>query len=219
MNWKDVVGYEGIYVVSDTGVVKRIAKSNNQYKEGHILKNNMIKGYANVQLHKNGKVKLMRVHRLVCMAFLENPENKPYVNHKDGNKANNNLSNLEWCTPSENEIHKHRVLNHTPCKYKLTNEQISTLMQLRMDGKRLHELASLLNVPVNTVHKVLRKNNLMSGYGGMYNGQSKLTDVQRKEICRLYAVGKKVTELAHIYNVNQLTIRRTLAKYYNAEAH
>jgi hypothetical protein len=105
MKWKPITNYEGIYEISENGDVKRIAKTNNQYGMGHILKHNIINGYAHVQLHKDSKVKIMRVHRLVSMAFIPNEQNKPHVNHIDGNKLNNHISNLEWCTRSENVSH------------------------------------------------------------------------------------------------------------------
>ena len=62
-------------------------------------------GYLTVSLCKNGKKKSFRVNRLVAIAFIDNPDNKPQVNHKDGNKENNTVDNLEWCTCSENQIH------------------------------------------------------------------------------------------------------------------
>ena len=62
-------------------------------------------GYYKVDLRKDGKRKSMKAHRLVAMAFIPNPEDKPHINHIDGNPLNNNVENLEWCTPRENVIH------------------------------------------------------------------------------------------------------------------
>ena len=93
--WKDVDGYEGLYQVSDLGRVK-----------GKDIKaKNLCQGYHHVGLWKNNEVKSMKVHRLVALAFIPNPENKPCINHKDGNKLNNHVNNLEWCTYSENLKH------------------------------------------------------------------------------------------------------------------
>jgi transposase len=213
MNWKPVLNYEDIYEISENGDVKRIAQTNNQYGFGHILKHNIINGYAHVQLHKQGKVKCMRVHRLVAMSFLINDENKPHVNHIDGNKLNNHVSNLEWCTPSENEIHKHKVLNKTYRKYILTTQQIEKIVKLREEGKRLHELSYMFKVPIDTIHKTLSKMDMKTGYKGMFNGRSKLTDVQRKQIVDLYHNGIKYLEIANKYGVSVNTIKRTLGIY------
>lgn len=106
--WKDIVGYEGIYEVSNYGRVKRLetlVKNKHGYR---VVKEKILNTpsyiYQTVFL-SNGKVKQHYVHRLVATAFIPNPLNKEQVNHKDGNKLNNNLSNLEWVTKSENQIH------------------------------------------------------------------------------------------------------------------
>jgi len=91
--WKDVVGYEGLYQVSDQGRVKSL-----NYWTERILHQTLNKsGYLHVPLCKDGKPKCCRVHRLVAMAFIPNPLNLPEVNHIDENKQNNRADNLEWC--------------------------------------------------------------------------------------------------------------------------
>lgn len=109
--WKDVVGYEGYYQVSNYGRVKSIQRSVWNGK-GYFINNGKIlkqaknkKGYPIVYLSKNAKQKTITVHRLVALAFISNPQNKPQVNHIDGNKKNNNVSNLEWCSNQENQLH------------------------------------------------------------------------------------------------------------------
>lgn len=95
-NWKPVIGYEGYYEVSDLG---RVMNS----KTGYILTpypNE--KGYLRVILFKNGKMSHKRIHRLVADAFIPNPMNYPHINHKDENKTNNCVNNLEWCNPKYN---------------------------------------------------------------------------------------------------------------------
>ena len=106
--WKDIKGYEGLYQVSSYGRIKSLARTTSQNKRLperlRVLSVDKY-GYMCVNLSKDGKVKLLKVHRLVCEAFIENPDRKPQVNHIDGNKGNNHVENLEWCTGSENIIH------------------------------------------------------------------------------------------------------------------
>lgn len=88
--WKSVPGYEGIYEISNTGIVRN--------KNG--VRKNLInyRGYAYIKLCNNGLCKRYLIHRLVAMAFIPNPDNLPEINHKDEDPLNNCVENLEWCT-------------------------------------------------------------------------------------------------------------------------
>ena len=105
--WKDIVGYEGLYQVSNLGNVKRLKGYKGRGK-GYIVEEHLIqpsinsRGYQNVILCKNGKTKTFTMHRLVAIAFLDNSDNFPQVNHKDENELNNCVDNLEWCDSKYN---------------------------------------------------------------------------------------------------------------------
>ena len=107
--WKDIVGYENEYQISQFGEIRTL-KDSPKLKKYDVLKPQISKrnGYVYQMLYKNGKEKLLRVHRLVAMAFLPNPNNLPQVNHKDGNKQNNSVDNLEWCEQSDNMKHAYK---------------------------------------------------------------------------------------------------------------
>ena len=102
--WKDIKGYESRYQVSNLGNVKSL--NYNCTKKAKLLVYHLNhKGYARVHLTKDKQDKYISVHRLVAQAFIPNPNNYPQVNHIDGNKLNNNVDNLEWCTNEYNFQH------------------------------------------------------------------------------------------------------------------
>lgn len=110
--WKDISGYENIYQISNLGRVKSLTRLvNNTHKSKRLVKERLLKqtickaGYLKVELSKKQKHETKKIHRLVCAHFLENKENYPVINHKDGNKLNNNVSNLEWCSHRYNSNH------------------------------------------------------------------------------------------------------------------
>jgi len=113
--WKSITGYEGFYESSNFGRIKALERPVRHPKGGlqilkeRVLKQGIRKGYCFVVLSKNNMQKSFSVHRLVASTFLKNPENKRTVNHKDGDKINNKLENLEWATYSENEQHSIRT--------------------------------------------------------------------------------------------------------------
>ena len=102
--WKNIIGYEGLYEVSDKGNVRNVRRNT-------LLRFSNNQGYIQVYLYKNGIRNGFKVHRLVAQAFIPNPDNLPQVNHKDEDKTNNNVDNLEWCDHKYNVNYGHRTEN------------------------------------------------------------------------------------------------------------
>lgn len=135
--WRDIPGYEGYYQVSSYGRIKSLprGKHNPRWKnQNAIRKQSIKKHYYQVNLSKDGKIQWRAVHRLVALAFLPNPNNLPQVNHKDENKANNHVSNLEWCDAVHNMNHGtvRQRMSHT----KLTKDYKTKVLQVK-DGKTI----------------------------------------------------------------------------------
>lgn len=98
--WVDIKGYEGLYQISNKGRVKAPAKKSGFLRRKEKILSGFVKDndYLCIDLHKDNKCKKFYIHRLVALHFLDNPENYPCINHKDYNKKNNCVENLEWCS-------------------------------------------------------------------------------------------------------------------------
>lgn len=139
--WLPVVGYEGLYEISDSGRVKSLHDTKG-YKPGRIIASRINTfGYRQIMLSKNGKTKQNSVHRLVASAFIINPLNKPQVNHIDSDKSNNNLSNLEWATRKENVIHA--IENNL---YRKSSFDILEIIRLRKSGLMYKDINSKMGI-------------------------------------------------------------------------
>lgn len=156
--WKPIVGYEGLYEVSNLGRVKSLNRERKQgignyYREEKILKSELNhKGYSIVSLHNNNVKKTKFIHRLVAMAFLSNLENKPQVNHKDGNKQNNCVENLEWCTNKENMQHAfenglHKGGNYG--KFGGEHNRAKKIKQYDLQGEFIQQWNSIIDITRN----------------------------------------------------------------------
>lgn len=175
--WKDVVEYEGFYEVSNLGNVRSVSRrARTWYGErmvnGKILKfvNNV--GYNTVSLCKNGVIKNQFVHRLVAMAFIDNPDNKPQIDHKNRNTKDNRVENLHWVTAHENAMNPLTRIeksgeNHFNYGNKYTEEfkrklrdghksEHIPVLQYSKEGELLYEYESILEASrqtgINTTH-------------------------------------------------------------------
>ena len=145
--WKDIINYDGLYQVSNTGYIKSLdGLSWNGYswftKKGRILKaQNVGKGYLAVGLSNGNGSKRKYVHRLVAEAFISNSENKPNVNHIDGNKKNNTSDNLEWVTQQENINHSINILGNTQIGSLNNNSKLSEIDVINIkNDNRTHKI-------------------------------------------------------------------------------
>ena len=136
--WKPVVGYEGLYEVSNLGRVKSL-----KYGKERILRPATdSNGYHQVNLCKDGKVKMYLVHRLVAQAFIPNPHNLPIINHKDERVDNNRVENLEWCTAEYNN--NYGTHNAKVAKANLNHPSMSKpVLQFTLDGQLVREWPSV----------------------------------------------------------------------------
>ena len=132
--WKDIAGYEGLYKVSNLGNVKNL-RYRNKHEEHLLTKRHQKNGYLTVSLSKNSIYKNFLIHRLVADVFIENPYNFPCVNHKDENKRNNCVDNLEWCTYKYNN-------NYGTHREKEARTKEKKVFQYTKDGKFVKEFYS-----------------------------------------------------------------------------
>lgn len=138
--WKDIEGYNGKYMISSFGRVKSIWR-NNQYKSQigsptFLTPTTHKQGYLWVSLVKDGKSKAHFIHRLVAQAFIPNHDNLPQVNHKDEDKTNNCIENLEWCDAKYNSNYGTRI---DRCKKKIAKP----IIQTTLDGEFVKEYSSM----------------------------------------------------------------------------
>lgn len=159
--WRDIAGYEGLYQVSNMGRVKSL-----NYKrtcEERVLKPAKKKcGYLEVLLYKDGKTKHWKVHRLVAVAFIPNPDSLPQVNHKDECKTNNNVWNLEWCTHEYNQ------------NYGTRNERAGSKISSKLKGKPKSEETKKKiseNIPKKAVQQFTLEGELIATYQSISEAQ------------------------------------------------
>jgi len=155
--WRNVVGYEGLYKVSNYGEVFSEKRTN----KGGLMSTNSLNAYPAVVLYKKNVSRPFAVHRLVAQAFIPNPNNKSAVNHIDGNKQNNWVKNLEWVTPKENGEHASinglmaRPTGEKNGSAKITEADVRRIRSLRAQGLSQKEIAEQYPISRQTVQAII----------------------------------------------------------------
>lgn len=211
--WKDIEGYEGLYQVSDQGNVKSLARKRNNSKGSYTQKERILKqsntttGYKKVELVKNGQKKSLRVHRLVAQAFIPNPENKPEVNHIDGNKTNNFVSNLEWVTSSENTTHAYTAKLSSQKRDLDEDEIVFMYCDLNMT---MQQIAQHFNISIHSIKKRLEDNNVEIKTLSEQKNKFRLEDIDLEEELKT----KSQAQLARELGCSQSLISKKLHNKY-----
>lgn len=163
--WRDVPNYKGYYKVSSFGRVFSVRANKIMNLQNEHC------GYLQLQFQVHNAMKHWKVHRLVALAFIPNPENKKCINHKDGNKKNNHVSNLEWCTHRENLVHAHRTGLKIPSQtgksgrlHHRSRPCISINQTAIIEHESIRLCAKYLNTIDTNVHHAIRKGYQCKGH-------------------------------------------------------
>ncbi|MFO1442814.1 NUMOD4 motif-containing HNH endonuclease [Bacillus sp. Bva_UNVM-123] len=157
--WKDVVGYEGIYIVSNLGRMKSLERKVRNNLNGGLrtIKESYLNTYTKENKYKKVGLqgKTFRVHRIVAEAFLKNPKGLPEVNHINGKKNDNRVINLEWVSSRDNSIHSYdNGLNHSGEKHPnstMTNSQVIEIKKRTANKDRLVDISRDMKVSIKAV--------------------------------------------------------------------
>lgn len=220
--WKDVVGFEGLYKVSNFGRVRAIGHG---LRRGCIMadKFNKLDGYMHLSLTKYGVPHHFVTHRLVAIAFIPNPDNKPTVNHKDFNRCNNRVENLEWMTQKENNRYSseagHR--NYTEkmrhiaySRRTVKDEVVKMIMSDYNRGLKQSEIADKYNVTRPFVSRVVHgrlRGDVTNLANESQDLRSKLSDADIIDIYKSSQQGESIASLAKRFDVATGYIRQLLA--------
>lgn len=165
--WKDIPGYEGLYQVSNLGRVKSLERmvtysDGRRYKYKEIIRKHLStkQGYLSVSLSKDDKDVRFLVHRLIGICFIENPDNKPFLNHKNGIKSDNSLTNLEWVSAKENVNHayENKLMNpvygeRSPFA-KLNEDEVIAIRRMHKEGVSIKEISERLKIGSRNVYHI-----------------------------------------------------------------
>lgn len=220
---KDVEDFEGRFMITDFG---RLFSINGRWKGAKLMQPNIGKkeGYYITSLRMKPKRKTVRIHQLVGLHFVDNPDNKPQLNHEDGNKLNNHYSNLKWCTGAENIEHAVRtgLLDMKGEKHhhaKLKDDDIQLIFKMRHQRMLMKDIAARFDVSRRTIGDVLNRRlwthvevdekllNIKPGLQNNYNGErhhnSKLTEKQVYQMHSMKTNGFTAKEIALKFNIRR----------------
>lgn len=215
--WKPIENYEGYYEVSDLGRVKSLIGWNGAK---YVKREKILKGWAQttgkgdykrhvVRLTKKGKSREHKVHRLVALAFIPNPENKPEVNHIDGNPMFNNVSNLEWVTSKENSIHA--LETGLMPSYRGKEKEIIRDYKSGMNQK---EITNKYRTSYQSIKKVLIEHNISIRSIGEAKDKYK---IDRKVLVEDFKNGLTNPVIAKKHNTNKVLIATYKYKWKKGE--
>jgi len=163
--WKDVNGFEGFYRISNLGNVLSLHTYNGLKPHNRKAPINKKRGYRYIVLNARAKKANVSLHRLLAKHFVPNPNNYPCVNHVDGNKLNNSIDNLQWCTYKQNAMHAERtgLMNHLKGELcpasKLKKSQVIKILRMRKSGYMYGYIAKKLNIKLPTVASIITRRN------------------------------------------------------------
>jgi hypothetical protein len=164
--WKDIEDYEGLYQVSNFGMVRSLEQEGERKQGGQRRNSNLCpssngNGYVYVSLIKNKQRKNFYIHRLVARAFIENTNKKRFVNHKNGIKDHNTVANLEWCTESENVNHAYKTglipKGEKSHLAKLKTTDILTIRLAHSAGVKQSIISSMYDISRASVHRIVHR--------------------------------------------------------------
>lgn len=219
--WKNIPGYEGLYQASNDGEIKSMSRLNScgiSVREKLLKPTTSKKGYKYVGLSKCGKLYSRSLHRLVALTFLENLLSLPDVNHKDGDKLNNHVSNLEWI--SKEDHLKHTLTNNLQFKgspgelnpsSKLTWENVSEIRRLRsLQILSISELAKKFLVSDTNIKDILKNKIWVDPKLPKFIKKlptKRLDEIKAKELKQLYSTGEFTqSSLSRIFNISTRSI-------------
>ena len=217
--WRDVGGYEGHYQVSSFGRIRSLIGwngheyiSRKKIVSGWVQKTDVGGSYKRrvVRLAKDGEREEIKVHRLVAMEFIANPDNKPNINHKDGNPLNNCVDNLEWCTQKENI--DHAILTGLRSIDAYENEK--EIIDLYVSGISIREISNSFNSCQSTISKVISSAGLEIRGNSHYKNKY---SINKEELAKDFENGMRNKDIAIKHKTNSSLVATYRYKHRKGE--